>query len=377
MSKQKIFLFTSDIASFIGQNIYDFVTPFERLWKRCDAESYNNLINTSKKNLLEIQTKLQNLQVERTTLKDDLDSKQITQRQYTLRINKIEKESVKVKDQYTELETKIDNIDLNQEQRLKKTIGEDNIKLVQSKTIETKDKRENITAVIEKLSISDDKKRILLKESESFINKTHGTLKEDSAIEMYEKRFGVKLNTSQEFFKKQLNIKLPTNEFTNAGALTFQQGTFDWFVGGRVDGLYIDETDPSKSYIVEVKNRTRGFFNTLRDYEKTQIHVYMYMLSIPMAKLVEKYENQIRITVIYQDDNYLNDILYYLGIFITNFDKKFLNNSTLKAKFVSSNAEEKKILLRRLYLNDITQATNTRLLADDSEDETCLINDDL
>lgn len=377
MSKQKIFLFTSDIASFIGQNIYDFVTPFERLWKRCDAESYNNLINTSKKNLLEIQTKLQTLQVEKTTLKDDLDSKQITQRQYTLRINKIEKESVKVKDQYTELETKIDSIDLNQEQRLKKTIGEDNIKLVQSKTIETKDKRENITAVIEKLSISDDKKRILLKESESFINKTHGTLKEDSAIEMYEKRFGVKLNTSQEFFKKQLNIKLPTNEFTGTLPTNELAGTFDWFVGGRVDGLYIDETDSSKSYIVEVKNRTRGFFNTLRDYEKTQIHVYMYMLSIPMAKLVEKYENQIRITVIYQDDNYLNDILYYLDIFITNFDKKFLNDSTLKTKFVSSNAEEKKILLRRLYLNDITQATNTRLLADDSEDETCLINDDL
>jgi len=372
MSKQKIFLFTSDIASFIGQNIYDFVTPFERLWKRCDTESYNNLINTSKKNLLEIQTKLQHLEVERNTLKDNLDSKRITQRQYTIRVNKIEKESVKVKDQYTELETKIDNIDLNQEQRLKKTIGEDNIKLVQSKTIETKDKRENITAVIEKLSISDDKKRILLKESDSFINKTHGTLKEDSAIEMYEKRFGVKLNTSQEFFKKQLNIN-PGKGNHDKGT-----GTFDWFVGGRIDGLYIDETDPSKSYIVEVKNRIRGFFNTLRDYEKTQIHVYMYMLSIPMAKLVEKYENQIRITVIYQDDNYLNDILHYLDIFITNFDKKFLNDSTLKAKFVSSNAEEKKILLRKLYLNDITQATNTRLLADDSEeDETCLINDDL
>jgi SOS response regulatory protein OraA/RecX len=63
---------------------------------------------------------------------------------------------------------------------------------------------------------------------------------------------------------------------------------------------------------------------------------------------------------------------------MTNFDKKFLNDSTLKEKFISSNAEEKKILLRKLYLNDITQATNTRILADDSqEDETCLINDDL
>lgn len=365
MSKKKIFLFTSDIASFIGQNSYDFITPFERLWKRCDTESYNTIINTSKKELLETQVQLQSLEIEKSTLKDDLDSKRITKRQYTLRVNKLEKESLKIKDQFTDLETKIDNIDLNQEQRLQKTIGEDNINLVKSKTIETKDKRENITAAIEKLNLSADKKRVLLKESESFINKTHGTLKEDSAIEMYEKRFSVKLDTSQDFFKKRLNI---------------EQTSFDWFIGGRLDGLYIDKEDPSKSYIVEVKNRTRGFFTTLRDYEKTQIQIYMYMLSIPMAKLIEKYENKIRITVIYQDIDYMNDILHYLDIFITNFYNKFLNDSTLKTKFVSSNTDEKKVILRRLYLNDITQCVNKKLqsnLADDFEDELCLINDDL
>ena len=43
--KKKLFLFTSDIAAFIGQNEYDFVTPFERLWKRCDPDGYNKIIN--------------------------------------------------------------------------------------------------------------------------------------------------------------------------------------------------------------------------------------------------------------------------------------------------------------------------------------------
>ena len=35
--QKKVFLYPSDIAAYIGQNQYDFVTTFERLWKRCDT----------------------------------------------------------------------------------------------------------------------------------------------------------------------------------------------------------------------------------------------------------------------------------------------------------------------------------------------------
>ena len=103
-------------------------------------------------------------------------------------------------------------------------------------------------------STNDGFKKNLIKETESFINKTHGTLKEESAIEIYEKKFNVKLNTNQEFYKCSLD-NLDTSQF-------------EWYIGGKVDGLYIDNNDRSKSYIVEVKNRTKGFFSTLRDYEK-------------------------------------------------------------------------------------------------------------
>lgn len=365
-SKNKIYLFTSDIAAFIGQNSYDFVTPFERLWKRCDSECYNKLINMSKTSLLENHLQCEKLNTDQKLLKDDLDKQIITKRQYTLRFNKLQRQIEELKVSGERLETQIDNIDLTQEQRLKKQLGDENVSLVKSDKVETDDKRKNITNIIKDLNISDEKKRVLLKESESFINKTHGTLKEDSAIDIYEKRFGIKLDTSQEFFKKSIT--------------TISSKNFDWYIGGRVDGLYIDKNNDKGSYIIEVKNRTRGFFSSLRDYEKTQIHIYMYMLSIPVAKLVEKYNDKIRITVIHQDDDYLNDVLEYLHIFAEGFEHKFLNDINMKSRFVSSDSSEKQMIIRKLYLNKISQTVNKRLqneLQDDLDDDSCLINDDL
>ena len=259
--KQKIFLYISDIAAYIGQNQYDFVTPFERLWKRCDTNNYKEIISLNKNSLINLQLELKNLEHEKILLDDDLNTKRITKRQYNLLVKNKDLEIKKEVEKIEELETKIDTIDLNQEERL----------------------------------------------TESFINKTHGTLKEDSAIKMFEKRFNVTLDTSQKFYKHRLKIS--------------DESKFDWYIGGKMDGIYKDQ------YIVEVKNRMRGFFNTLRDYEKTQIHIYMHLLQIPLSKLVEKYENNIRITTIYQNNDYLKDILEYLNVFITHFEKDFLNNT--------------------------------------------------
>jgi hypothetical protein len=362
-NKKKIFLFTSDIASFIGKNDYDFVTPFERLWKRCDKNDYEEIINNSKQLLLKTDMEINDLEKDKGFLKTDLDKGNITKRQYTLRLNKIERKVLELQNTSKSLENKIDSIDLNQEDRLRKTLGEDKIKLVQSSSIETQDKRDNIKNAINEMKISEKQKSELLKETEGFINKTHGTLKENSAIEIYEKRFGVKLDTSQTFFKKQI----------------VKDDDIEWYVGGRLDGLYIDEENHSNSYIIEIKNRTRGFFTSLREYEKIQIYMYMYMLNIPVAKLVEKFNDQIRITVIYKTDEYMNEILDYLGMFIERF-KKFLSDGYLKKEFVDSDNCNKQKILRKLYLNDINKEINKRLesnLQDDLDDEECLINDDL
>jgi hypothetical protein len=354
--KQKIFLYISDIAAYIGQNQYDFVTPFERLWKRCDTNNYKEIISLNKNSLINLQLELKNLEHEKILLDDDLNTKRITKRQYNLLVKNKDLEIKKEVEKIEELETKIDTIDLNQEERLTKIIGKENIDTIRSDKVETSDKKENINVFLENMNISEDKRKLLKKETESFINKTHGTLKEDSAIKMFEKRFNVTLDTSQKFYKHRLKIS--------------DESKFDWYIGGKMDGIYKDQ------YVVEVKNRMRGFFNTLRDYEKTQIHIYMHLLQIPLSKLVEKYENNIRITTIYQDNDYLKDILEYLNVFITHFEKDFLNNTEMKKKYVSSDTYNKQKILKNLYLNEINKRINQKIkdgISDESEE--CLIDD--
>jgi hypothetical protein len=362
MDKQKVFLYISEIASYIGQNKWDYVTPFERLWKRCDKDGYNLILETTKKNINEKSLQVKILDKEVELLNNDLLNKRITKRQWESKTNKLTDQKTTMLTEITSLNSRVNEIDLNQKQKLELVLGKENIQSMESKNIETDNKRENVNKLIEKMQISKVEKKTLIKETESFINKTHGTLKEESAIEMYEKKFNVKLNTSQEFYKYRLNM-LNTSQF-------------EWYVGGKVDGLYIDNDDKSKSYIVEVKNRTRGFFSTLRDYEKTQIQLYMYILDISFSKLVEKYNNKIRITLIYRDDDYIKDILTYLDIFINNFEGKFLNNEEKQRDFVLCDNDLKKIFLKKLYLNDITNNINMKILeATNDTNDNCLIDD--
>ena len=353
----KIFIYASEIAGFIGQNTYDYTTCFQRLWSKVDQENYNLIINKNKDTLLKAKCELENIKIEKNTLDNDLETKKITKRQHTLKMNKLsETENIK-KNESEKLETKIDNISLNQSERIQKVLGADSVVLIQNKTMDTETKRVNIIEQISLLDISKEKKKVLLNETESFINKTHGTLKEDSAIDMFEKKFKVKLDTTQEFFKKEI--------------MTIGENSY--LIGGKLDGIYKNE------YIVEVKNRTKGFFQQLRDYEKTQIHLYMYMLDINKAKLVEKFGNKLRITEIYFDNDYMEDILIYLGIFIKNFEV-FLSNNTLKEEFVACDTENKKKFIRNLYLNEINKKTQEKILdqlVSDSESEGCLIEDDL
>ena len=40
---------------------------------------------------------------------------------------------------------------------------------------------------------------------------------------------------------------------------------------------------------MEIKNRTRGLFKTVRDYEEVQCQTYMEMLDIDNCQLIEQY----------------------------------------------------------------------------------------
>lgn len=273
--KQSVYLNCSDIASFIGQNKWDYVTPFIRLWRRVDKENYHIC--------------------EKKTKDDDK----------TIIVDKV-----------TELQN---------------TLGENVIQ----KIIESKDKHDikESHMLIDSLdNIDDEKKHELKNNIENVINTSFGTNNECGALELYELKNNVTLNKSQQY-KKMLCHE--TNDYI-------------WYIGGKVDGLLENEK------IIEVKTRTRCFFKDVRDYENTQMQMYMNMYDINKTDLVEYLPQnriKIKITSINRDLNYTNKVLKKIQIFIENFEQFIKSSIDEKYKFYIMKDNDKKEYLSQLYIN--------------------------
>lgn len=352
--KKSIYLYCSEIASYIGQNKWDYVTPFERLWKRCDSECYRAILERMEDNVKSTQSNIEELEEKKKDMEESLRKKLITKSVYNKEKKKLDEECDKKQMIMKKMEENVEEIKLDQKQKLEKVMGKNIIEEI--KVNDLGKNNDVISKAIDNLDISKEKKKVLIKEAESFVNKTHGTKTEVDAITMFEKKFNIKLDTSQEFHKKYLR------EIS-------KDSQYDWYICGKLDGVYIGENE---KYIVEVKNRTKAFFTTLRDYEKTQIHLYMYMLDINKAKLVEKYKEKLRITDIYENREYTEDVMKYLGVFIGAFENKFLNAFEKKCQYVESSPDDKKVLLKQLYISDIAKMIDEKI---EMEDEDCLIDD--
>jgi len=109
--KKKIYINISDIAAYIGQNYFDFVTPFERIWKKCDLESYQNLLGKLKEEIIENENNLLILENEENLYNDELLKKKITKRQYTLKIKQLEEKKKKSKEKIETIKDRVNEID--------------------------------------------------------------------------------------------------------------------------------------------------------------------------------------------------------------------------------------------------------------------------
>jgi len=272
MSKNNIYINCSELASFIGQNKWDYLTPFIRLWKRVDKNDYMLCENNSDLKIIDKKEELNN------------------------------------------------------------TLGEEYItKIINSK----KNIRENVQEScnhIENLDLDNNKKEELKNNIENLINTNFGTTNEYGALEIYELKNNVKLN------KTQVYTSVKCHE-TDKNI---------WFVGGKVDGLL----DTSK--IVEVKTRTRCFFKDVRDYENTQMQMYMHIYNIDKTDLVEYLPNnkiKIKITGIKKDEKYIKSLLEKITIFTKNFEDFISSSLENKVAFYAMNDSDKKEFLSKLYIN--------------------------
>lgn len=326
--QQQIYVNISDVASFIGQNKWDQIMPFERLWKKYDPEykmcidEYNRII-TEEYN--EEMGKIQEKRKENKITEDEFIA--ITERR---------------EDMLTE---RVDSIELSIVENIQKQMGvsvsDEIVKTIHNPHIDTSDKKK-ITRETIKNKMTHGKKYKeddLLRQTNTLINQYHGTLKEYSAIRMYEMKYDVILDTKQKYYSCEI-------------------GTIDSykvFIGGKMDGIYWKGKD--ESYVVEVKNRIRGFFTSVREYEYTQIQLYMYMLDFPKGKLIEKYKNEIKVTDINFDQECITSIITHMNVFIKNVIE-FWNNFNMKLKYIGMSDNEKKQFIYELSKSTTCNESN-------------------
>ena len=121
---------------------------------------------------------------------------------------------------------------------------------------------------------------------------THGTRSEDK--------------TSNKIAEDTGAVLVKDNALYNLTVLEMDDVHF--VITGKVDRIEVGQ-DGSKT-LVEIKNRTRGLFKKLREYENVQVQVYLQMLGLLHAKLVEQYNNMTNTIPVDRDEELWTNVIW-------------------------------------------------------------------
>ena len=140
-----------------------------------------------------------------------------------------------------------------------------------------------------KLSVS--QKAEVAEHLRSRVYTTHGTRSEDKTAEKV---------TVQE------NVKwVKDNSFYNYDVC--QLGDRKFVVTGKIDR--IEESPDGSKVLVEIKNRTNRLFRKVVEYEMIQVQVYLQMLGLTHARLVEQYNSQVASHDITRDEEMWQNVI--------------------------------------------------------------------
>lgn len=319
----RIYIYASEIACIINKNPYDVLSGFNRIvnkYFKVDIDSLQKDLNTNQTT------------IEQEIIKIDQEPKTKVSIE---KKNNLIKQKANVSHQINNLE----QCSTTDQQKVDKIIPD----YIPDMTKTPASQKTELRKVIKEKC---PEKKVDEKLIENFINKGYGTKTEDSAIDMFEKKFGVTLDKSQKWYEYKLKT---TNNF-------------DYYIGGKMDGIYKSK---SQTYIVEIKNRMRGFFTYLKEYEKCQVYIYMILTDITNVKLVERYNNNIKTTNITLEESYKAEILNALDIFIKNLDL-FLQSNLIN-EYLLMNDAKKTQFIHKLYLDEINEYYNNNTQEDDTE----------
>jgi hypothetical protein len=135
------------------------------------------------------------------------------------------------------------------------------------------------------------------------INTKRGIKNEDKIINKYNKRHKTTVTDNNSQF-----YKYPLFEITK------DEVTYKFFISAKIDGLHDD-------ILIEVKNRRNRLFNKIPEYELVQMEIYLRILKLDTAKLVQNFNDKTSEHIYNKDDNLWNFIIDNLYQFSHNLLK--------------------------------------------------------
>jgi len=133
---------------------------------------------------------------------------------------------------------------------------------------------------------------------------SHGTRTEDRTADKVVADTGVRLERDDAFHTLPI-CQLDDNNYV---------------IVGKVDRIEV-APDGSRT-LVEIKNRTNRLFRRVVDYENIQIQVYLQMLGLVHARLVEQYNNQVATHNVDRDEElWANEVIPKLKEFCAELNE--------------------------------------------------------
>jgi hypothetical protein len=153
--------------------------------------------------------------------------------------------------------------------------------------------------------LNNEQKAEVIEHLRTKVYTTHGTRSEDKTSDKVETDEGARLVRDDSFYRLDV-CKL---------------GEMQYVIMGRVDR--IEERPDGSKVLVEIKNRTNHLFNSVPEYEFIQIQVYLQMLGLVHARLVEQYNNQVKSHDVDRDEEtWTNELLPELVKFCEELHSK-------------------------------------------------------
>jgi len=160
---------------------------------------------------------------------------------------------------------------------------------------------EMVESTKEKILVNEDlteiQKEDIFKELKSKIYRSYGTVSEEKTSKQIIKETSKKLVKDKKFYKLEI----------------YKTDNIKFIICGQTDRIEYNE-DGSK-VLIEIKNRMNRLFKYVPKYELVQIQIYLRLIGLENAKLVEQYKDTIYTHMIKIDNTMIDNVISKLVIF--------------------------------------------------------------